>query len=180
MIYEIKYYTTGEVIYSTEAESLREAVEKAVRSNVSLQGADLRGADLRGADLREANLRRADLRSANLRGAYLQGAHLQYADLRSANLRGAYLQGAHLQYADLQGAYLRGADLRGANLDFSCLPLWCGSVGAHVDPRLIRQLATHICRLVCDEPEGQAIQQLLWPFRNAFCRDRSDVKELEE
>jgi hypothetical protein len=165
MIYEIKYYTTGEVIYSTEAESLREAVEKAVRSNVSLQGAYLRHADLRGANLQGANLQRA----------YLLGADLQGADLRGADLLGADLQGA-----DLRGANLRGADLRGANLDFSCLPLWCGSFGAHVDPRLIRQLATHICRLVCDEPEGQAIQQLLWPFRNAFCRDRSDVKELEE
>lgn len=52
-----------------------------------------------------------------------------------------------LRWADLHGADLRGADLYGANLDFSVLPLWCGSLGAKVDERIIRQLIYHTLRL---------------------------------
>jgi hypothetical protein len=111
---EIKHCITGEIIYSTEAQTVREAVEKAIAEGVSLSGADLREAKLSWADL-----------------------------------------------------------------DFSCLPLWCGSFGMQVDSRFVRQLAAHLYRLKCDEPEGQAIQRLLRPARNAFCRDRDDVREVE-
>jgi hypothetical protein len=140
---------TGKIIFTVDADSLSEA-------------------DLSGADLGRADLSRADLRGADLSGADLSGA-----DLRRADLRGAYLS-----RADLSGADLRGADLRGADLDFSCLPLWCGSFDIKVDSRFMRQLTAHICRLECDEPEGRAIQRLVWSARNAFCRDRNDVKEI--
>ena len=48
-------------------------------------------------------------------------------------------------------ANLRGADLRGADLDFSCLPLWCGSMGMIVDRRIAAQIAAHFCALDCDD-----------------------------
>ena len=96
-----------------------------------------------------------------------------------ADLRGADLRGAHLRGADLYEADLRVANLHRADLDFSCLPLWCGSFGMQVDSRFVRQLAAHLYRLKCDEPEGQAIQRLLRPARNAFCRDRKDVGDVE-
>jgi hypothetical protein len=174
MLYEIKHKNTNKIIYSTKARTVREAVERAVALKVSLSGADLsgaalHGADLSGADLYEANLSWADLREANLRGADLYEANLSWADLREANL----------SWADLRGADLRGANLHRADLDFSCLPLWCGSFGMQVDSRFVRQLAAHLYRLKCDEPEGQAIQRLLRPARNAFCRDRSDVGDVE-
>jgi hypothetical protein len=102
------------------------------------------------------------------------------ADLSGADLYEAKLSGADLREAKLSWADLRGADLHRADLDFSCLPLWCGSFGMQVDSRFVRQLAAHLYRLKCDEPEGQAIQRLLRPARNAFCRDRDDVRELEE
>ena len=98
---------SGEVIFTHECASIKEAVEEAARRGANLRGADLYGANLRGANLRGANLRGADLYGADLRGANLYGA-----DLRGANLYGADLRGA-----DLRGANLRGADLREADLD---------------------------------------------------------------
>ena len=109
--FEIKNRWDGKVLFSADGETLRDAVQKAVREH-----ADLRGADLRGADLVGANLRDADLGGANLRSADLVGAHLGGANLRGADLVGAHLVGAHLVGADLGGANLVGANLRGANL----------------------------------------------------------------
>ncbi len=103
--------------------------------------ANLRGADLRGADLSEADLRRADLSGANLSRADLSGADLSEADLRRADL-----SGANLSRADLSGANLRWADLSEADLDYSCLPLWCGSLGAHFDDRQLTQIAYHLVK----------------------------------
>jgi hypothetical protein len=96
--------------------------------------------------------------------AYLRGADLRGADLRGAYLQGAYLQGADLQGADLQGAYLRGADLQGADLDFSCWPLSCCSKKVKVDVRIARQLAAHLCAVICDVPEFIAARDALLPF----------------
>ena len=50
---------TQAVIFSCEAATLREAVEKAVAEGVSLSGANLEGANLSGADLYGADLYRA-------------------------------------------------------------------------------------------------------------------------
>ena len=113
---QIKCRFSFKVLFECEAESTREAVEKAIKEGADLRGADLRGAGLQGAGLQGAGLQGAGLRGADLRGAYLQGAGLQGAGLRGADLRGAYLQGAYLQGAGLQGAGLQGAGLRGAGL----------------------------------------------------------------
>ena len=103
--------------------------------------ANLRGANLRGADLQDADLQDADLQDANLQDADLRGANLRYANLRGANLRYA-----NLRYADLRSADLRDANLQGADLDYSCWPLWCGSLGVHIDDRLAKQLLYHLLR----------------------------------
>jgi Pentapeptide repeats (8 copies) len=66
MLIEIKHRFTNNVLYTCEAESMREAVLSAVKDK-----ADLRWADLRWADLRWANLRWANLRSADLNGEVL-------------------------------------------------------------------------------------------------------------
>ena len=113
------------------------------------------------ADLSYADLRYADLRSANLRYADLHGADLSYADLRGADLSGADLRGANLSYADL----------RYANVDFSSWPLWCGSLkGVKVDARIARQLAYHLCSVVCDDPEFTSARKQILPFANKFHR----------
>ena len=103
--------SVGSVLLSTEASSLKVALEMAVGRRADLRGADLRDANLGGANLGGANLRRANLRRANLRRANLGGANL-----RDANLGGADLGGADLRGADLTGANLTGANLRRANL----------------------------------------------------------------
>ena len=105
-------------------------------------------------------------KKADLSGADLSGADLSGADLRGANLRGADLSGA-----DLSGADLSGADLRGANVDFSSWPLWCGSLkGVKVDARIARQLAYHLCSVVCDDPEFTSARNQILPFANKFHR----------
>lgn len=109
---QIKKNFSLKVLFETEAESMKEALEKAVKQRVDLRDANLRGAYLVGAYLGGAYLRGADLRGANLRGAYLEGA-----DLRGADLRVAYLRGSDLGGADLGGAYLVGTNLRDANWD---------------------------------------------------------------
>lgn len=43
-------------------------------------------------------------------------------------------------------ANLSGANLSGANLDYSCLPLWCGSLGAQFDDMQLKQIAYHLVR----------------------------------
>ncbi|WWQ13004.1 hypothetical protein PQ43W_58 [Ralstonia phage PQ43W] len=113
---EIKHLITGDVLFECDAESLKSAVEQAVKGGADLSGADLSGADLRGADLSGADLSGADLSGADLRGADLSGAYLRGADLSGAYLRGADLSGADLRGADLSGAYLSGAYLSGAYL----------------------------------------------------------------
>jgi hypothetical protein len=88
---EIKHRYTQEAVYSCEAETIKEAVEKAVKEDANLWNADLRNAKLRNADLRNADLRNADLENADLRNADLEDANLENADLRNADLEDANL-----------------------------------------------------------------------------------------
>jgi len=108
---EIKHRYTDAVLFSQECDSLKIAVERAVKAGADLRGADLssaylNSADLTGADLRCANLRGADLNRADLSGANLRGANLTDADLDSADLRGA-----NLTCANLNSAYLNSAKI---------------------------------------------------------------------
>ena len=93
-IIEIKNRFNDEVIFSCEAETIKEAVEKAVDEE----------ADLSKANLSKANLSWADLSWANLSWANLSWADLSWADLREADLSWANLSGADLREADLREA----------------------------------------------------------------------------
>ena len=84
---------SGGVLYSSDKETIKEAVVEAVSN---------------GADLYEANLREADLRGANLIGANLNGANLIGADLCEADLCEADLREANLYEADLMNAKFYG------------------------------------------------------------------------
>lgn len=90
--------TYGDVLYehTCEDNSVKKTVEKAVKNNISLQGADLLASVLYGAKLRYADLRGADLREADLYNADLSGADLRSADLSGSNLCEAHLSGAYL------------------------------------------------------------------------------------
>jgi hypothetical protein len=76
----------GSVLYQCEAESVKDAVNKAIKANADLSSADLSYANLSYANLSSANLRSADLSYANLRYANLRYANLSSADLSYANL----------------------------------------------------------------------------------------------
>jgi hypothetical protein len=134
--------------------------------------ADLSNANLSNANLSEANLSEADLSKANLSEAYLYMANLSKADLSEANLSKANLSKANLSKADLSEANLYMADLSKANLskanlDFSCWPLWCGSLNAKVDQRIINQLAYHLAALP-DCPKE--LKKVLAKYANKFHR----------
>jgi len=134
--FKIKDRYSDRVLFETEAETLKDAVEEAVELQVKLTCADLRNADLGGAYLAQAELSCADLSGASLFGAvlhraYLTGTHLCNADLRYANFRYATLKkavlrnselictgffGSNLVQADFRSSNLEGADLSSANL----------------------------------------------------------------
>ena len=98
MIIEIKHRWTGAVLWSGEAESVRDAVARAVSARANLADANLAGANLADANLAGADLAGANLARANLAGAYLAGAYLA-----GANLAGADLVGANEQKLKLVG-----------------------------------------------------------------------------
>ena len=162
------------------AETLGEAVKRAIANGCDLTWANLREADLLWADLRKVDLRGADLIHADLREADLSGAKLCNANLKKANLKQARLCGANLRdailseanlvlaklnkanlsnvdlrWADLRGADLIEANLKGADLDYSCLPLWCGSLNVKIDKWIFCQLLYHTLRAgqSVDDPE---------------------------
>ena len=59
MKFEIKSWLNGNLLFSVETESLKLALELAVKKGAYLKGADLTGADLKGADLKGADLKGA-------------------------------------------------------------------------------------------------------------------------
>jgi hypothetical protein len=107
----IKHRLNGNTLYTGEHNSLREAVDAAMRAGVSLRYANLSYANLSCADLSYANLSCADLSYANLSYADLSYADLSYADLSYANLSYANLSCADLSYANLSRANLSRANL---------------------------------------------------------------------
>ena len=99
MKFEIKSWIDGGILFSIETETLKLAVEEAVKSGANLEGANLEGANLEGANLTRANLSGASLTRANLTGASLTRASLYGASLSGASLSGASLEGANLEGA---------------------------------------------------------------------------------
>ena len=82
--------TSGNVIWTSEATTVRAAVEETVEAKAYLSGADMSG----------AYLYRANLTGADLTGAYLYRANLSGADLTKANLTQGNLTGAKINTSD--------------------------------------------------------------------------------
>jgi uncharacterized protein YjbI with pentapeptide repeats len=74
MKFEIKHRFSGAILFSADADSLKLAVEAAVKSRADLSEADLSRANLYAANLSRADLSRADLDGADLSRANLSGA----------------------------------------------------------------------------------------------------------
>ena len=79
--YQINFLDPDKKPLIIEAESFKEAVEKAVEEKTDLRSANLEEANLGGANLSYANLEEANLKGANLKGANLSDANLSYANL---------------------------------------------------------------------------------------------------
>jgi len=84
---QIKSWLTSKIIYETEAETLKEAVEKAVKEKINLSNADLSEADLSNANLSDADLSKANLSNADLSEADLSNADLWKANLTNAKIK---------------------------------------------------------------------------------------------
>jgi AraC-like DNA-binding protein/quercetin dioxygenase-like cupin family protein len=133
---EIKDRHSGRVLFETEVETLKDALEEAVALRVNLSCADLRNLDLRGACLANAELSNADFSGADLSNAILwkatligtrfcnvnlrhtnfRHAKLKKAVLKNSNLIGINFLGSDLTQADFRNSNLEGAELRDANL----------------------------------------------------------------
>ena len=75
---EIKNRWSGEIIFSTEAVSMRVAVESAIEAKANLSEANLSGANLSKANLSEADLSGANLSWSKLCDACLHLALITY------------------------------------------------------------------------------------------------------
>ena len=67
----IRRWDNYRVLYECEADTLKEAVVRAVKEKVSLAYANLSNANLSNANLADANLADANLINANLEGAWV-------------------------------------------------------------------------------------------------------------
>ena len=83
----IKQRFSESTLCEFDVETVKLAVEMAVKDAANLYGANLYGADLRGANLYGADLRDADLRCADLDGANLDGEKIKKSPLSVVGLR---------------------------------------------------------------------------------------------
>jgi len=100
------YKISGDVLFESTKDNLRDAVIEKCELDKNLLGANLLGANLRGANLFGANLRGANLFGANLRETNLRGANLFGAELMNAKFygRGGTLQLKQSQVKDFLAA----------------------------------------------------------------------------
>lgn len=120
------------------------------------------------------------MREANMRGANMQEANMRGADMREANMREA-----NMQEADMREANIRETDMRGVNIDYASWPLWCGSLKAYIDDRIVIQLLYHVLSpayyspYVSDEIKQALLTPELVAIANRFHRvARGDCEEL--
>lgn len=109
--------------------------------------------------------------------ADLSIANMHRADLRHVDLRHVDMRGANIHRADMHHA-----DMRGANLDYSCWPLWCGSLNAHIDTRIAVQLLYHLMRpcLVSEGVDEDFKKALFTPELIAWANTFHRVRECGE
>jgi len=85
-VFNILHRSTAAVLYTTTADNLKQAVQRAVAAGTSLANADLPNADLT-----QVNLQGGVFTNANLAGAKFDGSVLRSTDFTGANLKNASL-----------------------------------------------------------------------------------------
>jgi uncharacterized protein DUF5758/pentapeptide repeat protein len=172
--FKIKDRYSGRVLFETEAETLKDAVEEAVTLQVSLTCADLRNADLGGAWLAQAELSNADLSGANLfkailwraalTGARFCNVDLRYANFRYANLKKAVLRNSELICTCFPGSNLTQADFRSSNLEGA--NLWGANItNTSFDPRPTapKEGSFEAWKVIYDKKANPVIARILIP-----------------
>ena len=169
------YRTDKSIIGTFPVDSVKEAVELAVRQGISLEDANLKRVDIKGAKLKGADFEGADLESTNL-----TNANLKWANCKGANLTNANLTRANLSSVDLMGAVLTKANFTDANFDFAAISLQCKSTEAIVDDRFAAQLAHLLTRQDysnCSEEVKRDIDIIKsLPITNLLAKYRNEVK----
>ena len=173
------YRTNKSVIGEFQVDSVKEAVEFAVKQGANLVGANLAFKDLAGANLAGAYAKFADLEGANCKGAIFEGANLTNANLTNANLTNANLTRANFEGANLKDADLKGAIFEGANLDYAAISIQCTSTDAMIDDRFAAQLAYLLTRQDysnCSEEVKKEIEQIKsMSLANLLAKYRNDI-----
>ena len=152
MRYEIKHRYTNAILFATEAETLKEAVEAAVAAGANLDRANLNEANLDRANLNEASLYGANLNEASLNGASLNRASLNEASLNEANLENTKLPGFQIPQ---EGALVVWKKLRHGVLAKLCIPADAARTAALVG-RKCRAAFAEVLRLENEAGETQA------------------------
>jgi len=102
-IYNILHKTTQALLYTTTADSLKQAVARAVAAGTSLANAELSGADLRGSNLQGGVFTGANLKGAKFDGAVLHGADFTNAILTNTSMLDVLASKVVTTGADLTG-----------------------------------------------------------------------------
>lgn len=100
------FNNAGKKIFTSEKNTLREAIVEAAKDHISLYEANLHDADLSN-----LYLKNIDLRCANLIDAKFDYSNLESATLKGARLNRATLKSAILDYADLSCTILSYSNL---------------------------------------------------------------------
>ena len=194
------YRTDESIIGTFPVDSVKKAVELAVKQGISLANANLafkdltcaslKGANLEGTDftgaklvwvqLEGANCKGAIFEGANCKGAIFEGANFESANLSYANLTRANFESANLSSVNLIGADLRGVNLKSTNLDYAAISIQSTSTEAIVDDRFVAQLAHLLTRQDysnCSEEVKRDIDIIKsLSITNLLAKYRNDIK----
>ena len=173
---QIKCRYTQKVLWEGEAESVMNAVVKAVKERAYLSGADLRRADLRDANLSDANLSGANLSGANLSGADLSDANL-------SDIKEDYFKKLALQPKEVSGLYKAIIDglINGSTYSGDCA-CFVGTIAnvAHVNYKFLPNLKPDSSSLTekwylaikkGDTPENSSVSKITAEWTEEFMRE---------
>jgi len=122
MIIKIKHRYTNEVIYSCEAKTIREAVQKAVKENVSLSNSNLRNSDFRNSDLRNSILRDSDLSHSDFTNSDFTHSDLRNSDFTNSDFTNSIFRNSILTNSNFTNSIFSNSE----NLDKTTkLPIYC-------------------------------------------------------
>lgn len=106
----------GTIIYKCYAKSFKDAVEQAIKNDVSLININFICTDLRGINFSRLNLIGTYFINVNLSGANFSNAKLKYANFIRANLKDVNLKDANISYAILESVDLSNTTINNTNL----------------------------------------------------------------